>query len=92
MKASIQEAGADIKESGFIQLPATWKMEASHLKAHLNISVQAVVFIRRKRDKETKEIRGRGCERAGSVLGGLTWIFNISILELVSASQVPAVG
>ena len=37
-KTSTGEAGADIKQSGFIQGPVTWKMGDSYLKAHLIIS------------------------------------------------------
>ena len=57
-------------ESGFIQVFTNWKRGESHLKAHLNISVQAGFFVGRERDKENKEIRGRGCGHAGSVLAG----------------------
>ena len=45
-------------------------MGNTHLKAHLNISVQVGVFTRRGRNKGNKEIRGRGCEHAGSVHSG----------------------
>ena len=38
MKANTGEAGADVKESGSIQVPATWKVRDSHLKACLRIS------------------------------------------------------
>ena len=33
-----REAGADVKESGFIQVLATWKMGDSYLKIQLSIS------------------------------------------------------
>lgn len=52
-----------MKESGFIQVPATGRMSGSPLKACLRVSVQARVSTRRERDKEKKEIRGRGCGR-----------------------------
>ena len=51
-------------------MPASWKTEDSHLKAHLNISVQAEVFISRERDKEGKQIKGRDCRPAGRGLAG----------------------
>ena len=38
LKASTREAGADVKESGFIQVLATWKMGDSRLKACRSIS------------------------------------------------------
>lgn len=66
-KANTWEAGADVKDSGFIQVPATWK---THLKAHPNNS-SAGIFIARNRDKENKEIRGRGYTLAGTNLAGL---------------------
>ena len=37
-KASTPETGADVKESGFIQVLATWKMGDSYLKIQLSIS------------------------------------------------------
>ena len=42
----------------------------SCLKAHLSVSVQTDVLIRKERDKGNKEIRGRGRGHAGSVLSG----------------------
>ena len=38
MQANSQEADADVKEGGFIQVLAKWKMRDSHLKAQLNVS------------------------------------------------------
>ena len=49
MKASPGEAGADGKERGYLQTLAIWKMGDSCLKAHLPLSVEAEVFIRRER-------------------------------------------
>ena len=66
--ASIQEAGAVVKKIIFFKVPATWNMRNSHLKIYLPISG---VFIRSERDKENKEIRGRGCGLAGRILAGL---------------------
>ena len=38
LKTNIREAGADVKESVFIQIPATWKVVDSWLKVDLIIS------------------------------------------------------
>lgn len=100
LKAHDQEAS--IKESDFIQVPATWKMGNSGLKAHflgqcgthvtthLSISEQAGVLIRR--DKENKENKGRGCGLQAVSSLVLIWIFIVSVLEQFGASQIPAVG
>ena len=68
-KASTRKAGADVKESGFIQVPATWTMRCSPLKAHLHISVQAGGLRGGGGTRRTKRL-GRGCGGAGSVLAG----------------------
>ena len=49
------------------QQPVRWR---ACLKAHLNISVQTEVFIRRGGQGEQKEIRGTGCGCVGSILSG----------------------
>ena len=67
-------------------------MRDSHLKAHLPISVQAGVFIRRERDKEKKEIRREAVDMQAVSLLVLMWIFNDSILELVSAAKFLQLG
>ena len=73
-KANIREAGPDVKVVYF-QVRVTWKMGDScleahlpgrwgaHLKAHLHLSVEAEVFIRRERGTEQRD-RGRGLERS----------------------------
>ena len=40
-------------------MPVTWMMGDSHLKAHLHLSVEAEVFIRRERKTEQRD-QGRG--------------------------------
>ena len=66
-------------------------MGDSRLKAHLPISGQAGFFIRSER-AEDKEIRGEAVDVPAVSLLVPTGIFNVSILELVCASQVPAAG
>ena len=64
----------------------------SHLKSHLNISAQEGVFIGRERKSRTKRSGGEAVDVQAASLLVLTWMFNVSILELVSASQIPVVG
>ena len=92
LKANSQETGADVKESVFIHVPATWKVRDSHLRAHLKISVQAGAFIRRERGKENKEIMGRGYGCVGSVLLVLMWIFNVNIWEWLVPAKFLQLG
>ena len=61
-------------------------MRDSCLKAHLPISVQAGVCIRRERDEENKEIGERLDLQAVSLLVPV-WIVKVSVLELVSAAK-----
>ena len=56
-KVNAREAGAGVKESGFIQRLATWKVGDSCLKAHLPISVGAEV-LQGGRGEQNKEIKG----------------------------------
>lgn len=60
-------------------------------KDHLNISVQAEVFVRKERENRTKESGGGAVDMQAVSLLVPIWIFNVSILELVSVSQIPAV-
>lgn len=67
-------------------------MGDSHLKGHLNISVQAGDSIRRGRNEENKDMGGAAMDVLAVSVVVLIWIFNVSTLELASASQIPAVG
>ena len=60
-KANTRKAGVDVKEMVLFQVPITWKMGNSCLKAHCSISGQADVFIRREKGKQNKD-QGRGCK------------------------------
>ena len=59
MRSDTQEAGADLKESGLFKCLSSVKMGNSCLKAHLHISVEAEVFIRRGKGMEQRD-QGRG--------------------------------
>ena len=66
MKANIQEAGADVKESGLYledgglrpQSPSPEKMGDSCLKAHLHLSVEAEVIIRERGTEQRDQGEG----------------------------------
>ena len=45
LKANTGEAGADVKESGFIQVPATWKMGALVSKLIAVSQVSWLVYV-----------------------------------------------
>ena len=55
------------------------------------MSVKAGDFIRRERDKENREVGGVAVDVLAVSMVVPIWIFNVSTLELVSASQIPAV-
>ena len=63
MKANIQEAGGDVKESGLFEMLSIWKVDDSCHKAHLHVSLEAegffFFFIRRDRGiEQTDQERG----------------------------------
>ena len=60
MKASTGESGADVNGNGFFADAGHLEDGDSCLKAHLHLSVEAEVFIRRKRGPEQSD-QGRGC-------------------------------
>ena len=55
-KAHTGEAGVDVKEKWFIQVPTIWKMGDSCLKVHLPILVEEEVSIRRERETEQRDM------------------------------------
>lgn len=61
-------------------------------KAHLSISVQAVVFIGRERKSRTKKSGGGAVNEQAVSLLALIRTVSVSRLELVSASQIPQLG
>ena len=57
-QSQIHETGAGEKEIGLFKRQPPDKVGDSCLKAHLNISVQAEVFIRKERESRTKRSKG----------------------------------
>ena len=91
-KSSYLRGRSWCKENCFILLPAAWEDGRLPLQSPFNIPVQAWVFIKRERKTRTKRSGGGAVDMQAVSLLVLIWIFNIGILELVSASQISAVG
>ena len=49
------------RKAVYLQVPAAWQIRDSHLKAHLPLSAETEVFIRRERE-QNEEITGGGCQ------------------------------